>query len=389
MTSFKNQIKKINSSGYLRTRSVINVEKSTKVNLNNKIVTSFLSNDYLGMSKNRIIINELKKSANTHGVGSGSSPLISGYSESHHYLEKEIAEYLNAESCLVVNSGYMANLCLLNIFDQEMNVVQDRQSHNSIIESSKINKIKINRYKHLDNSHLEKHLRNGKQDIIFSESIFSMTGDATNIKEHYNLKKKYKSFLFVDDAHGFGIAKCKIKNNSIENSCSSFNIRISNIDAYMGTFGKAVGTLGAFICGNKDLIDMVVQKGRPYIYSTALPRCIIDATRKSLKILAINKTRYNKLHSNISYFNKQSLKKDMAFNFTESPIKTYLIGDPHSTLSIRDKLLKEGIMVQAIRYPTVPRKHDKLRVTLTSDHTKKDIDILLDTLENIHCEKSK
>ena len=389
MTSFKNQIKKINSLGYLRTRSVINVDKSTKVNLGNKIVTSFLSNDYLGMSKNRIIITELKKSANTHGIGSGSSPLISGYSESHHYLEKEIAEYLNAESCLVVNSGYMANLCLLNIFDQEMNVVQDRQSHNSIIESSKINKIKINRYKHLDNTHLEKHLRNGKQDIIFSESVFSMSGDATNIKEHYKFKKKYKSFLFVDDAHGFGIAKCEIKNNSIENSCSCFNIKISNIDAYMGTFGKAVGTLGAFICGNKDLIDMVVQRGRPYIYSTALPRCIIDATRKSLEILATNKTRYNKLHSNISYFNKQSLNKDMAFNVTESPIKTYLIGDPHSTLSIRDKLLKEGIMVQAIRYPTVPRKHDKLRVTLTSDHTKKDIDILLDTLENIHCEKSK
>ena len=116
----------------------MDVEKNTKVNLNDKTVTSFLSNDYLGMSKHRTIIRELKKSANAHGIGSGSSPLISGYSESHHYLEKEIAEYLNAESCLVVNSGYMANLCLLNIFDQEMNVVQDRQSHNSIIESSKI-----------------------------------------------------------------------------------------------------------------------------------------------------------------------------------------------------------------------------------------------------------
>ena len=389
MASFKNQIKQINSSGYLRSRSVINVEKNTKVNLNNKIVTSFLSNDYLGMSKNRIIVSELKRSANAHGIGSGSSPLISGYSKSHHYLEREIAEYLNVESCLVVNSGYMANLCLLNIFEQEMNVVQDRQSHNSIIESSKINKIIINRYKHLDNSQLEKHLQDGKQNIIFSESVFSMSGDVTNIKEHYKFKKKYKSFLFVDDAHGFGIAKCKIKNDSIENSCSSFNVKISNIDAYMGTFGKAVGTLGAFICGNKDLIDMVVQKGRPYIYSTALPRCIIDATRKSLEILVTNKARYNKLHSNISYFNKECHKKEIALNLTESPIKTYLIGDPRSTLSMRDKLLKQGILVQAIRYPTVPRKHDKLRITLTSDHTKKDIDILLNTLENIICEKSE
>ena len=115
MTSFKNQIKKINSSGYLRTRSVINVEKHTKINLNNRIVTSFLSNDYLGMSKNRSIISELKKSANTYGIGSGSSPLISGYSESHHYLEKEIAEYLNAESCLVVNSGYTVSYTHLTL----------------------------------------------------------------------------------------------------------------------------------------------------------------------------------------------------------------------------------------------------------------------------------
>ena len=208
----------------------------------------------------------------SYGIGSGSSPLISGYSKSHHYLEKEIAEYLNVEACLVVNSGYMANLCLMNIFDQQMNVIQDRESHNSIIESSKINKIKINRYNHLDNIHLEKYLDNKNRDIIFSESVFSMTGDITNIKEHYKLKKKYDSILFIDDAHGFGIAKCPLKYCSIENSCSSFNIKMSNIDAYMGTFGKAIGTVGAFVCGGKDLIDMLVQKGRPYIYSTALPR---------------------------------------------------------------------------------------------------------------------
>ena len=234
MISFKNQIKKLNSSGYLRKRSVVSNENSSKVILNNKLLTSFLSNDYLGMSKNRIIINELKKSANIYGIGSGSSPLISGYSKSHHYLEKEIAEYLNVEACLVVNSGYMANLCLMNIFDQQMNVIQDRESHNSIIESSKLNKIKINRYKHLDNIHLEKYLDYKNRDIIFSESVFSMTGDITNIKEHYKLKKKYDSILFIDDAHGFGIAKCPLKNCSIENSCSSFNIKMSNIDAYMG-----------------------------------------------------------------------------------------------------------------------------------------------------------
>jgi 8-amino-7-oxononanoate synthase len=389
LISFKNQIKKLSASGYLRTRSVVSSEKSTEVNLNNKLLTSFLSNDYLGMSKNRSVINEIKKSANIHGIGSGSSPLISGYSKSHHYLEKEIAEYLNAEACLVVNSGYMANLCLMDIFDQQMSVIQDRESHNSIIESSKRDKIKINRYKHLDNTHLEKYLDNRNRDIIFSESVFSMTGDTTNIKEHYRLKKKYNSILFIDDAHGFGIAKSTLENCSIENSCSSFNIKVSNVDAYMGTFGKAIGTLGAFVCGSKDLIDMLVQKGRPYIYSTALPRCIIDATRKSLKILVSNKSRYKKLHRNISYFNQGACKKNITIDLTNGPIKTYMVGDPHSALSIQDKFLKEEILVQAIRYPTVPKGHDKIRITITSDHTKKDIDKLLNTLENIHCEKSK
>tara|TARA_B100001059_G_scaffold148541_1_gene148380 strand:- start:806 stop:1972 length:1167 start_codon:yes stop_codon:yes gene_type:complete len=388
LIAFKNQLKKLDSSGYLRERSVIDSKKSTKVILNNKLLTSFLSNDYLGMSKNRLVIDEFKKSASRFGIGSGSSPLISGYSKSHHYLEKEIAEYLNAEACLVVNSGYMANLCLMNIFDQETSVIQDRESHNSIIESSKINKIKINRYRHLDNFHLEKCLNNKNKNMIFSEGVFSMSGDVTNIKEHYKLKKKYNSILFIDDAHGFGIAKCTSSKTSIENSCSSFNIKISNIDAYMGTFGKAVGTVGAFICGSKDLIDILVQKGRPYIYSTALPRCVIDATRKSLKILASNKSRYNKLHRNISYFNKEALGKNINIELTKGPIKTYMIGDPHATLFVKGKFLKAGILVQAIRYPTVPRGHDKIRITLTSDHTKKDIDKLLNTLENIHCEKS-
>ena len=389
MTFFKKQLKKISTSGYLRKRIIVDDSKTSKFKIGNKHVVSFASNDYLGMSKNMEVIKELNNSANKYGIGSGSSPLISGYSKSNHFLEKEIAEYLNVESCVVVNSGYLANICLLNIFDKQMDVIQDKESHNSIIESSKINKVKLFRYKHLDNKNLESYLEKKKNQILFSESVFSMSGDVTNIRQHYDIKKKYGAFLFVDDAHGFAIAKSSRNSESLENSCAMFNIKPSSVDAYMGTFGKAVGTVGAFICGDKSLIEMIVQKGKPYIYSTALPRCVIDATRKSLKILVKNKRRYQKLHANISYFDQVCQKKRIKINPSNTPIKTYNISDPNLTMQIRDKFLQNRIFVQGIRYPTVPRGDDKLRMTITSEHEKKDIDKLLNTLENIICEKSK
>ncbi len=388
MISFKKQLKKIDTYGYLRERTIIDCNNTTKFKIKNKLITSFASNDYLGMSKNNDVVEELNKSANKYGVGSGSSPLITGYSKSHHYLEKEIAEYLNVESCIVINSGYLANLCLMNIFDKEMHVIQDRESHNSIIESSKINKMKLYRYKHLDDEHLKSYLKKSEDQILFSEAVFSMSGDITNIKKHRSYKNEYDAYLFIDDAHGFAIAKCNRNNSQIENSCDMFNTKLSSVDAYMGTFGKAVGTVGAFICGNKSLTDMIVQKGKPYIYSTALPRCIIDATRKSLKILVKDKTRYDMLHENISYFNHECQRKRVNIKISSSPIKTFVVGDPNTTMKLKEKFLKEGILVQGIRYPTVPKGSDKIRITITSDHCEKDIDKLLNTLENVNCEKS-
>ena len=386
MATFKDKLKLIESEGYLRKRDVISLTTSAHTQIRDKTVTSFSSNDYLGMSTHRDVISELKKSASQYGIGTGSSPLITGYTQSHQYLEKEICEYLDTESCIVLNSGYMANLCLLSIYDKEVNVIQDKESHNSIIESSKLNKIKINRYSHLDDSQITKHISK-YNDILFSEAVFSMTGDMTNLKNHLNIKRKFNTQLYIDDAHGFAIAQKPSNNTTIETSCELFGMKPSDADAYMGTFGKAVGTIGAFICGNKDLIEMIIQKGRPYIYSTSQPRCMIDATRKSLNILSLDKSRYKKLHENITYFNDACKIKKIPTNLNQVPIKTILLGNPHLALKVKELLLEKNILIQAIRYPTVPKNNDKIRITLTSDHNKKDIDNLLNTLENVICEK--
>ena len=385
MAKFNNLLDEIKRNGYERIRDVIQSNSSTKAKINNNIFSSFSSNDYLGMSSNAEVIKEMKKSASTHGIGTGSSPLITGYTKSHHYLEKELTEYLGTESCIVLNSGYMANLCLLSIFDRTINVIQDKESHNSIIESSKLNKVNIKRYKHLSNPGLSIK-SNSEKNILFSEAVFSMSGDIANLKKHLDEKNKSDVLLYIDDAHGFAVAENKENILAIETTCESFGTQPSDADAYMGTFGKAVGTVGSFVCGRKDLIEMIVQKGKPYIYSTSLPRCIIDATRKSLKILASDKSYYKKLHENIKYFNDNCLSKGITCNLNQVPIKTFTLGDPHLTIKAKKRFLEENILIQAIRYPTVPKNQDKIRITLSAKHTKKEIDKVLNTLQNVLCE---
>ena len=385
MAKFNNLLDEIKRNGYERIRDVIQSNSSTKAKINNNIFSSFSSNDYLGMSSNAEVIKEMKKSASIHGIGTGSSPLITGYTKSHHYLEKELTEYLGTESCIVLNSGYMANLCLLSIFDRTINVIQDKESHNSIIESSKLNKVNIKRYKHLSNPGLSIK-SNSEKNILFSEAVFSMSGDIANLKKHLDEKNKSDVLLYIDDAHGFAVAENKENILAIETTCESFGMQPSDADAYMGTFGKAVGTVGSFICGRKDLIEMIVQKGKPYIYSTSLPRCIIDATRKSLKILASDKSYYKKLHENIKYFNDNCLSKGITCNLNQVPIKTFTLGDPHLTIKAKKRFLEENILIQAIRYPTVPKNQDKIRITLSAKHTKKEIDKVLNTLQNVLCE---
>ena len=355
MATFKDKLKLIESEGYLRKRDVISLTTSSHTQIRDKTVTSFSSNDYLGMSTHRDVISELKKSASQYGIGTGSSPLITGYTQSHQYLEKEICEYLDTESCIVLNSGYMANLCLLSIYDKEVNVIQDKESHNSIIESSKLNKIKINRYSHLDDSQITKHISKDN-DILFSEAVFSMTGDMTNLKNHLDIKRKFNAQLYIDDAHGFAIAQKSSNNTTIETSCELFGMKPSDADAYMGTFGKAVGTIGAFICGNKDLIEMIIKKGRPYIYSTSQPRCMIDATRKSLNILSLDKSRYKKLHENITYFNDACKIKKNTYKSKSSTYKNNIIGKSSPRAQSKGIALRKKYSDTSNQVPNSPKK---------------------------------
>jgi len=384
VSNYNKELKNIKKSGYYRDRLVIQSPQESIIKINKKKYINFSSNNYLNLSNDKnikqVIVSKIKKL----GIGSGSSPLISGYSEEHHKLEKDISKLLNFESALVMNSGYLANVGLANaISEKNIIIFQDKLNHNSIIEGTRLSTSKLIRYKHNSYDDLEKKLANFKKytKIIYTDSVFSMTGEIADIPILSNIAKKYGALLFVDDAHGFGVLR---KHENIFPSCLNFfHDKNLKIDAYIGTFGKAVGTFGSFIAGSRNLINFLVQKSKPYIYSTALPAALISATRESLKIIMRKKMLHRTLKNNINFFERYAIENKININKSLTPIQTITYGCPKKVKKIQNKAFENDLFIQAIRYPTVPKNRDLLRINLTSGHNLKQIEKLLNFLRYI------
>ena len=384
MSNYNQELKDIKKSGYYRDRLIIQSPQESIIKINKKRYVNFSSNNYLNLSNNKNIKRAIVSKIQELGVGSGSSPLISGYTEEHHKLEKDLSKLLNFESTLVMNSGYLANVGLANaISEKNIIIFQDRLNHNSIIEGTRLSTSKLIRYNHNSYADLEKKLANFKKykKIIYTDSIFSMTGEITNIPILSSIAKKYDALLFVDDAHGFGVLR---EHENIFPSCLNFfHGKNLKIDAYIGTFGKAVGTFGSFVTGSKNLIDFLVQKSKPYIYSTALPAALVGATRESIKLIMKTKTLNRTLKNNIDFFRKNATENKININESITPIQTITYGCPRKVKKIQNKAFENGLFIQAIRYPTVPKNKDLLRINLTSGHNLKQIEKLLNFLRYI------
>ena len=384
MSNYNQELKDIKKSGYYRDRLIIQSPQESIIKINKKRYINFSSNNYLNLSNNKNIKRAIVSKIQKLGVGSGSSPLISGYTEEHHKLEKDLSKLLNFESALVMNSGYLANVGLANaIAEKNIIIFQDRLNHNSIIEGTRLSTSKLIRYNHNSYADLEKKLANFKKykKIIYTDSIFSMTGEITNIPILSSIAKKYDALLFVDDAHGFGVLR---EHENIFPSCLNFfHGKNLKIDAYIGTFGKAVGTFGSFVAGSKNLINFLVQKSKPYVYSTALPAALAGATRESIKLIMKTKTLNRTLKNNIHFFRKNATENKININESITPIQTITYGCPRKVKKIQNKAFENGLFIQAIRYPTVPKNKDLLRINLTSGHNLKQIEKLLNFLRYI------
>jgi len=380
--TIKKNLKNLKIAGNYRIRKKRDSGNSHIFVYKNKNYLSFASNDYLSLSDDKRIINSAKKSLDKYGFGTSSSPLISGYTKSHFKLEEEISKFLGQEKTLLFSTGYQANMGVIkSLVNRKDNIFADQLNHASLIDGSILSRANFKRYKHSDIKNLENLISNSKSltnNLIISDSLFSMDGDLANLKKLKTLSKKSNSLLLIDEAHALGVF-----GESGEGLISEHGLNNEDNIFLTGTFGKSVGTYGAFFSGNSDYVEYVMQKARSYIYSTSIPVNAVEATRKSLKIIEKESWRREKLFSLIKYFKKNIKKINYECLDSDSQIQVIIIGKSIDAINVSEELLKKGIYLPAIRPPTVEEGKSRLRVSLTVNHEESDIDYLINILDTI------
>lgn len=341
---------------------------------------NFSSNDYLGLSQSPHIMQAWVEGLAKFGAGSGASPLVTGRSRAHQQLEDYLATHLNRDGVLLFSSGFSANQALCQAFGQpEVNLLADKLSHASLIDGALHAKSRgaiFKRFKHNDLTHLQTLLTSLSGDkLVITEGVFSMDGDQAPLKQLVDVCRRQNAWLMLDDAHGMGVL-----GNKGLGSAEAFSLSQDDVPILMGTFGKAIGTGGAFVAASQAVIDYLIQTCRHYIYSTMLPPAQAVATLASFQHIAQTPDLQIQLLENINLF--KLLAKEAGLNLLDSAtaIQPVMVNDTHQLLRAHEKLKTLGLWVGAIRPPTVPTGTDRLRITLSALHQKQDIRSLVDGL---------
>ena len=348
---------------------------------------NFASNDYLGLGQQQDVLQSYVEGLSLHGAGSGASSMVSGYSVEHKALESFICEHTNKQAALLFSSGFAANQAICHaLFASEFSssdkdlIVSDKLMHASFIEAASGIDTPFKRFKHNDVDHLERLLLNHPQNtLVATEGVFSMDGDIPPLREITSRCKSKHSdevpWLMVDDAHAIGV----VGDNGM-GSCDINNPSRDKIDIVMGTFGKALGTSGAFVAGSQVLIDYLLNYARHYVYSTAIPAAVARATLTSFQLMKGSEIRHV-LQGNINLFRQLCRSKGIALSDSQTVIQPIVIGSPELALACSSTLKELGIWAGCIRTPTVPKHTDRLRITISAMHQEQDIMALVDALE--------
>ena len=369
-------LKDLVSKNLYRHRKSIEELKKGKIKIHGQWVHNFSSNDYLGLTQNKIIKKSIIDGIRKYGNGAGASHLISGHYEVHDNLEKLAAKNLGFDKGILFSSGFNANMGVIGALCSRNDVIfSDRLNHASLNEASLLSKSKFVRYNHLDLVHLEKSLKESKErrKLIISDAVFSMDGDLINLPAMINLCEKYDAYIYVDDAHGYGVLG-KNGQGILEYYYPKLNLKPKQKKRiiYMFTLGKSVGISGAIVVANKNIINYVVQKAKTYIYTTASSPAIACGIMTSLQIVKEGEHLRGNLLKLIDLLREKIENKALLSN-SITPIQPILINDNSQTIKISEKLLEAGFYVPAIRPPTVPIKTSRLRISISALHKSKEI----------------
>lgn len=367
-----------------RERRVLDGAQGVEITIDGRHMLSFCSNDYLGLAAHPGVVAALQEGARHYGVGSGASHLISGHHAAHHQLEEELAEFTGRPRALLFSTGYMANLGVLSaLMERGDHVYEDRLNHASLIDAALLSQARLRRYGHGDTARLATFFERRADDrntLIASDGVFSMDGDMAPLPQLVSLARRHGAWLMIDDAHGLGVLGANGGGTLEHFQCGTRDVPI-----LMGTLGKALGTFGAFVAGSEDLIQALIQRARTYIYTTALPPAVAHATRTSLRLAREEGWRRAHLQHLINRLRAAAdqLQLELAAPHTATPIQPLLIGAADKALELSHALYRHGILIPAIRPPTVPAGSARLRITLSASHRDEHVDRLIDTLSRL------
>lgn len=370
-------------AGLYRRRLINSSPQGVHGCIDGKPVISFCSNDYLGLANHADIRQAAIAAIERYGVGSGAAHLINGHSQLHQDCEQRLAAFTGRERALLFSTGYMANLAIASaLLGRQDSLFQDRLNHASLIDAAKICGAKLRRYRHNDCAQLAQMLaqdtRQGRR-MVMTDGVFSMDGDCADITEISRVCADTNSCCMVDDAHGFGVL-----GNTGAGLLQQLGLTQQQVPILMATLGKAIGSAGAFVAGSADLIETLIQRARPYIYTTASPPALAAATLCSIDIVEREHWRREKLSELIDYFRSAMAALNLDLMHSTTAIQPILVGDNQRALRLSDGLLESGFHVTAIRPPTVPVGSARLRITLSAAHEKADIDALILALARLH-----
>ena len=371
------KLNKLSQQGLYRSRRIIETPQGINLICDGNPVINFCSNDYLGLANHPDVINAFKSAADKYGVGSGSAHLICGHNSAHHALEEELAAFTGRDRALLFSTGYMANMGAISaLVGRGDTVFEDRLNHASLLDGGLLSGAKFKRYAHADTDHLDNLLAKAQGNkLIVTDGVFSMDGDTAPLQALSAAAKKHSAWLMVDDAHGLGVLG-EHGGGILEQT----GLKQDDVQVLVGTLGKAFGTFGAFVAGSEELIETLVQKARTYIYTTALPPAIAEATRASLKIIQTESWRREKLRHLTERFRSGAGQLSLPLMVSSSPIQPLLIGQSEQAVAASNALYNQGFLVSAIRPPTVPVGAARLRITFSTLHEEHQVDQLLDAL---------
>ncbi|WP_116368365.1 8-amino-7-oxononanoate synthase [Parahaliea mediterranea] len=361
-----------------RQRLVLESPQGPLVRLGGRELLNFCSNDYLGLAAHPRLVEALQQGARDYGVGSGASHLVCGHSRAHQQLEEALAAFTGRPRALLFGSGFAANTAALAVLLQPGDtVLQDRLNHASLLDGGLHSGARLSRFPHNDLDALARKLgRLSGPALVVVDGVFSMDGDVAPLAPLAALCQQHDAWLMVDDAHGFGVL-----GQRGAGSLEAAGLGGSEVPVLMATLGKALGCGGAFVAGSDELIEALIQFARNYVYSTAMPPALAVAGRAALQLLSDEPWRREYLLQLIARFRRGAAQLGLPLAEVGGPIQPLMIGDAARALALSEALRQRGVLVGAIRPPTVPAGTARLRITLTAGHSEQQVDQLLGALE--------